>query len=79
MTLNPSRNTLPLANHTKIIDVEHTTLLGNTITEIQKNEKGLHLIKVQSEKEYICNPFPLSLENPKLDVNLENLRSNMSN
>jgi len=58
---------------------EHTTLLGNTITEIQKNETGLNLIKVQSEKEYNCNPFPLSLENPKLDVNLENLRSNMSN
>ena len=30
-------------------------------------------------KEYNCNPILLSLENPKLDVNLENLRLNLSN
>jgi len=36
---------------------EHTTLLGNTTTEMQKIEKGLHLIKEQSEKNTIAIRF----------------------
>ena len=82
VTLNPSRNTLPLANHTKSIDLEH---LKNTQHSLQYNyrntedwEKDYTWLKYNWE-EYNCNPIPLSLENPKLDVNLENLRSNLSN
>jgi len=51
VTLNPSRNTLPLTNNTKSIDLEH---LKNTqhFLALQKQKyrrliKGLHLINVQ--------------------------------
>jgi len=48
MTLNPSRNTLPLANHTKSVDLEHLKNTQHSLaTEIQKIEKRLHLIKAQ--------------------------------
>ena len=82
VTLNPSRNTLPLENHTKSIDFEHLKNTQHSLAIQQQKyrrlRKGLHLIKVQ-RKRIQFNPIPLSLENPKLDVNLENLRSNLSN
>ena len=75
MTLNPSRNTLPLENNTKSIDLEHlknTTLIGNTTTEIQKIEKRITPDQSTTEKNTIAILFH-SLENPKLDVNLQKL------
>jgi len=58
---------------------EHTTLLGNTRTENTKDWERITPYQSTIWKENNCNLIPLSLENPKLDVNLENLRSNMSN
>jgi len=75
VTLNPSRNTLPLENNTKSIDLEHlknTTLIGNTTTEIQKIEKRITPDQSTTEKNTIAILFH-SLENPKLDVNLQKL------
>ena len=37
VTLNPSRNTLPLANHTKSVDLEH---LKNTQHSMQNNYRN---------------------------------------
>ncbi len=82
VTLNPSRNTLPLANHTKSIDLEHLKNTQHSLAIQQQKYKRLRKDYTWSKfnwKEYNCNPIPLSLENPKLDVNLENLRSNLSN
>ena len=82
VTLNSSRNILPLANHTKSIDLEH---LKNTQHSWQHNYRNTEdwgsITYDQSitEKYTNCNPIPLSLENPKLDVNLENLKSNFPN
>ena len=82
MTLNPSRNTLPLAKHTKSIDLEH---LKNTqyslATQHQKynrfrndytwSQYNMNWIQLQS--------YSTLVENPKLDVNIGILESNLSN
>jgi len=52
--LNPSRNTLHLANHTKSIDLEHLKNTQHSL-EIQQQKykrlrKELHLIKVQLKR-----------------------------
>ena len=88
-TTHQSSNLDPLKKHTTFgkphqeywswTPQEHTTLHGNTTTEIQKIEKRITPDQSTIWKEYNCNLIPLSLENPNLDVNLENLRSNMSN
>ena len=81
MTWNPSRNTLHLANHTKSIDLEH---LKNTQYSLAtQHQKYSRFRKVTPDHstiwiEYNCNHIPLSLENPKLDVNLKILESNLS-
>ena len=82
MTLNPSRNTLPLSKHTKSIDLEH---LKNT----QYSLATLHQKYSRFRKNYILSQYNLNwiqfqsystlFENPKLDVNLEILESNLSN
>ena len=54
VTLNPSRNTLPLENHTKSIDLEYLKNTQHSFTIQQQKYrrlgKGLHLIKVQLKK-----------------------------
>jgi len=53
VTLNPSRNTLPLANHTKSIHLEHLNTQHSLAVQQQKYRrlrKGLHLIKVQLKR-----------------------------
>ena len=51
MTFNPSRNTLPLANNTKSIDLERLKNTQHSLVIQQQKyrrlRKGLHLIKVQ--------------------------------
>jgi len=78
VTLNPSRNTLPLANHTKSIDLEHLKNTKHSLaTQLQKYRRLRkdYTWSKHNWKVYNCNPIPLSLENS----NLENLISNLPN
>ena len=82
VTLNPSRNTLPWQTTPRVL-ILNTSRTHNTPWKYNNRntedwEKDYTWSKYNWE-EYNCNPIPLSLENPKLDVNLENVRSNMSN
>ena len=80
VTLNPSRNTLPLANHTKNVDLEH---LKSTNTPWQHNYKNtvmkeegnrIHLritkLKVQNYNPILFHTFK---NDPKLFQMLEKL------
>ena len=80
MTLNPSRNTLPLTKHTKTIDLDH---LKNT----QHSLATQHQKYSRFRKEYTCSQYNLKsiqlqsyftlFENPKLDVNFQILESKL--
>jgi len=76
VTLNPSRNTLLLAQQsTKIRTPSNSALtLNYRNTVIKKEENRIHLgiTKVKDQKN---TPILFhTLENPKLEVNLENLK-----
>ena len=81
MTLNPSRNTLPLAKHTKSIDLDH---FKNT----QHSLATQHQKYIRLRRDYTCSQYKLKsiqlqsystlFENPKLDVNIQNLESTLS-
>ena len=81
MTLNPSRNTLPLAKHTKSIDLDH---LKNT----QHSLATQHQKYSRFRRDYTCSQYKLKsiqlqfyftlFENPKLDVNFQILESTLS-
>jgi len=82
VTLNPSRNILPLETTPRELILNTSRTHNTPWQHNNKNTEGLERITFDHstiQKEYNCNPIPLSLENPKLDVNLENLRLNMSN
>ena len=78
MTLNPSRNTLPLAKHTKSIDVDH---LKNT----QHSLATTHQKYKRFRRDYTCSQYKLKsiqlqsysilFEKPKLDVNVQILET----
>ena len=81
MTLNPSRNTLPLAKYTKSIDLDHLKSTQHSLaTQHQKYSK--------LRRDYTCLQYKLKsiqlqsysilFENPKLDVNVQILKSTLS-
>ena len=81
MTLNPLRNTLFLAQQSTEIrtpsDSALTPNYRNTVIKEEENRIHLGITKLKDQK---YTPILVhTLENPKLDVNLENLRLNMSN
>jgi len=79
VTLNPSRNTLPLAKHTKSIDLDH---LKNT----QHSLATQHQKYSRFRRDCTCSQYKLKsiqlqsystlFENPKLDVNVSNHKIN---
>jgi len=79
MTLSPSRNTLLLAQQsTKIRTPSNFALTPNyrnTVIKEEENRIRLGITKLKDQK-YTPILFH-TLENPKLDVNLENLKSNL--
>ena len=82
MTLNPSRNTLPLANHTKNIDLEHHTNTQYSLAT--QHHKYSRFWKDYTWSQYNLNWIQLQSYSTlswksKLDVNLEILKSNLSN
>jgi len=78
VTLNPSRNTLPLAKHTKSIDLEH---LKNT----QHSLATQHQKYRRFRRDYTCLQYKLKsiqlqsystlFDKPKLDVNVQILET----
>ena len=81
MTLNPSRNTLPLEKHTKSIDLDHLKCTQHSLaTQHQKYSR--------LRRDYTCLEYKLKsiqlqsystlFENPKLDVNVQILKSTLS-
>ena len=81
MTLNPSRNTLPLAKHTKSIDLDH---LKNTQQSLAtQHQKYNRFIRDYTCSQYKLKPIQLQsysalFENPKLDVNVQILESTLT-
>jgi len=79
VTLSPSRNTLLLAQQSKEIrtpsDSAVTPNYRNTIIKEEENRIHLGNTKLKDQK-YTPTLFH-TLENPKLDVNLENLKFNL--
>jgi len=79
VTLNPSRNTLPLAKHTKSIDLDH---LKNTQHSLATQHQKYSRFR---RDYYTCSQYKLKsiqlqsystlFENPKLDVNVQILES----
>jgi len=79
VTLSPSRNTLLLAQQsTKIRTPSNSAVTPNyKNTVINEEENRIHLgITKLKDQNYTPILF-LTLENPKLDVNLENLKFNL--
>ena len=81
MTLKPSRNTLPLAKHTKSIDLDHLKSTQHFVaTQHQKYSR--------LRRDYTCSQYKLKsiqlqfystlFQNPKLDVNVQILESTLS-
>ena len=79
MTLNPLRNTLFLAQQSTEIrtpsDSALTPNYRNTVIKEEDNRIHLSITKLKDQK-YTPILFH-TLENPKLDVNLENLKFNL--
>ena len=81
MTLNPSRNTLPLAKHTKSIDLDH---LKSTQHSLARQHQKYNRLR----RDYTCSQYKLKsiqlqsystlFENPKLDVNVQIFESTLS-
>jgi len=79
VTLSPSRNTFLLAQQsTKIRTPSYSALTLNYInTIIKKEENRIHMgITKLKDQKYTPILFH-TLENPKLEVNLENLKFNL--
>jgi len=79
VTLSPSRNTLLLTHQsTEIRTPSYSALTPNyKITVIKEEENRIHLgITKLKDQKYTPILFH-TLENPKLDVNLKNLKSNL--
>jgi len=81
VTLKPSRNTLPLAKHTKSIDLDHLKSTQHFVaTQHQKYSR--------LRRDYTCSQYKLKsiqlqfystlFQNPKLDVNVQILESTLS-
>ena len=79
VTLSPSRNTLLLAQQSTEIrtpsDSALTLNYKNTVIKKEENRIHLGITKLKDQK-YTPILFP-TLENPKIEVNLENLKFNL--
>ena len=80
MTLNPSRNTLPLAQHTPRMLILTTSRAHNTPWQQHQNlqnvQNELHLFTEQSEiNTYVIHPL---LRKPKAECECSKLESNLS-
>jgi len=79
VTLNPSRNTLHLAKHTKSIDLDH-------LKSTQHSLATQHHKYSRLRRDYTCSQYKLKsiqlqsystlFENPKLDVNVQIFKIN---
>jgi len=71
VTLNPSRNTLPLAQDTPRMLILTTSRAHNTpwltTPETTKYSERITLVYRINRNQYKCNPIPLSLEKTKVE------------
>ena len=79
MTLNPSRNTLTLAQHTPRMLILTTsrahTLLGNNTRKYRTFRTNYTCLQNNLKSIQMQSYSTLSWENPKLDVNVQNLKA----
>ena len=82
MTLNPSRNTLPLAQHTPRMLIFTTSRAHNTPWKQHQNlqsiQNKLHLFTEQTKINTNVILFHSLLRKPKLNVNVHKLERNLS-